>query len=126
MPKLTGTGSVQYNLLQNDQMTSGFDSRTISVTSPRGPVDVGLVPAGTVNAALELRQPLINFNAWYNVGTAKDRTEAAKLSLQDTQRLLLGTVAQAAVGVVTATRVAESSRVALSSALSTRDLTRRR
>jgi outer membrane protein TolC len=83
-------------------------------------------PATRLTGSLDLRQPLINFGAWYSVGTAKSREQSAELSASDTQRQLLGAVAQAAVGVTTASRVAESSRVSLASDLSTLDLTRRR
>jgi outer membrane protein TolC len=77
-------------------------------------------------ASVDLKQPLINFNAWYSVGTAKERTRVADLSEKDTQRTLLATAAQAAVSVITASRVADSNRVSLASDLSTLELTKRR
>ena len=83
-------------------------------------------PATQLGASLGLVQPIVDFGAWYGVGTAKEREHVAELSQADTQRQLLGIVAQAVVGVVTATRVSESSRVSLMSALSTRDLTKKR
>ncbi|HVW28645.1 MAG TPA: TolC family protein [Polyangiaceae bacterium] len=83
-------------------------------------------PPTTLQAGVNLDQPLVNVNAWYGVGTAKERTKVADLSEKDTERTLLSTAAQAAVGVITASRVAESNRVSLASDLSTLDLTKRR
>jgi outer membrane protein TolC len=78
------------------------------------------------SGSVDLKQPLINFTAWYSVGTAKERTRVADLSEKDTQRTLLATAAQAAVSVITASRVADSNRVSLASDLSTLELTKRR
>jgi len=83
-------------------------------------------PPTTVTAGLNFDQPLVNLSAWYSVGTATERTKVAELSQKDVERTLLATAAQAAVGVITANRVAESNRVSLASDLSTLDLTKRR
>jgi len=80
----------------------------------------------TLVGSVGLRQPVFNLGAWYSVGTAKERERVAELSAEDVQRQQLATVALAAVGVITASRVAESSRVSLASDLSTLELTQRR
>jgi outer membrane protein TolC len=83
-------------------------------------------PDTTLSGGIDLRQPVFDLGSWYSFGTAKERERAAALSAEDVQRQQLAKVAQAAVGVITASRVAESSRVSLASDLSTLELTRRR
>lgn len=118
MPKLTGNANLNHHFLHGigTNFTAAGVQQNVSIPTPDT----------TLNGSLDLRQPLLNFGAWYSIGTAREREHVAELSLEDTQRQLLGTVAQSAVGVVTAGRVAEVSRVSLASALSTLDLTKRR
>jgi multidrug efflux system outer membrane protein len=119
LPTLSASATLNHHLLHG----TGPDLYAANGPSVRADIPN---PDTTLNGALDFRQPLVNFGAWYGIGTANVREGVAKLGAEDVQRQLLATVAQAAVGVVTASRVAESSRVSLSSDLSTRNLTRRR
>ncbi len=117
LPTLTGTAQVQRHLLTGEGTTfssSGLRQGTIPD------------PLTTWNAGLALRVPVFAPKAWYDHGTAKQSGEAARLSASDAQRLVLGTVADSIVSVITAERVAEISRVSLKSTLSTLDLNRKR
>lgn len=118
LPRLTGNANLTQYLL--------FGKGTN--LKPTGLVRDATIPDPSTrfNASLGLDQPLIAFGSWYSIGTAKERIRAAELGEKDAQRVSLAAVAQAAVAEITATRVAESSRVSLGSALSTLDLTRRR
>jgi outer membrane protein TolC len=120
LPTLTGTGNITRHMLYGE-------------TDPVVIGGVQVQPGGSIpdpgtnwGAGLGLRVPVFAPGAWYDHGTAKRAIGAARLSHSDTQRLLLASVADAIVGVVTAERVAEISRVSLSGALSTLDLNKRR
>lgn len=120
LPTLTGTGSVTRHMLYGESdaiVVAGFE-----VQPARKIPD----PGTNWNAGLGLRVPVFAPGAWYDYGTAKRGINSAKLSYSDNQRLLLALVADAIVGVVTAERVAEISRVSLSGSLSTLDLNQRR
>ncbi|HEY3234129.1 MAG TPA: TolC family protein, partial [Polyangiaceae bacterium] len=78
------------------------------------------------DASLRLSVPLFAPKEWYDSATARREIEIARLNNRDQERLLLGSVAEAIVSVITAERLAEVSRVSLASALSTLDLNRRR
>lgn len=122
LPTLTGTGSVTRHLLFGEG-TTGFGFGPTGLVTQTGSIPD---PATTWNASLGLRVPVFAPQAWYDHGTAKRNRNAAKLSHSDTQRLVLANTANAIVGVVTAERVAEISRVALKGSLSTLDLNQRR
>ena len=128
LPRLTGTATVNRALLFGEGVVGATQVPSATGGAPTIVTRTGPIPdpATTLNGALTVTQPLINFGAWYGVGTAKEREHVQEFSAQDTERRLLATVAQAAVSVITASRVAESSRVSLGSALSTLDLTKRR
>jgi multidrug efflux system outer membrane protein len=118
LPTLSGTATYNRHLLLGtgtNATTQGFQT---NVSIPK--------PPGLLTGSIDLRQPLINFGAWYGVGTAKERERGARLNAEDTERALLATAAQAAVATITADRVADSSRGSLEGALSTLDLTKRR
>jgi outer membrane protein TolC len=83
-------------------------------------------PATTLSASVSLRQPILNLSTWHDHRTAELSTLVARERETDARRLVLGAVASAIVGVVTAERLAEVSRVGLGSALSSLELTRRR
>jgi outer membrane protein TolC len=117
LPTLTANASVTHHLLTG----KGFYFGT------SGPVQGDIPnPSTRWGAGLELRVPVLAPQSWYDTGTARHSTRAARLSEQDTERLVLGSVADAIVTVVTSERLAEVSRVSLRSALSTLDLTKRR
>ncbi len=123
LPQLTGNAGVTRYLLLGHGLT--FDTTASSINNAAG---IGNLPdpATQLTSSLDLRVPVIDFSTWYTVGTSRTREHVADENALDTQRILLGTVAQAAVGVITASRIAESSRVSLESALSTLELTQRR
>jgi outer membrane protein TolC len=109
LPKLTGSASYSRALLFSDQLAGNPNFFKSSLSG-----------------ALDLRIPIVNVAAWHNVKTIHEREKGAELSAKDQERLLLTTVASSAVSVITASRVAESSRVSLAAALSLLDLTKRR
>jgi outer membrane protein TolC len=119
LPTLSASAALNHHLLHG----TGRTLTVAGVTQGTGEIPD---PDTTLNGSIDFTQPLVNFGAWYSVGTAKEHARVAELSAKDVQRTLLATVAEAAVGVITASRVADSSRVSLASDLSTLDLTRRR
>lgn len=112
LPRLNGSATYQRYLTERDAPVSGVTS--------------AFFPTSTLTALLDLRIPVLNPKAWYDAATARERVKGAELAAKDSERVLLAVVAQAAVTVVTTSRVAESSRVSLAAALSTLDLTKRR
>lgn len=117
-PTLTATGSVQQHLLFG---------RGTNITADGAQVNVELPDPSTLwNARLALRQPLLDLRARHDRATAEVSQRAASLRSEDVERLVLAAVADTIVSVVTAERLAEISRIALRSSLSTLDLTQRR
>ncbi len=117
LPSLVGTANVNHHLLRGTGLRFGSGGLT------QGDIPD---PATTWNTGLSLRQPLFAPATWQAHGTAKQAAEASRLSAKDAERLVLAAVADTIVTVVTAERVAEMSRIALRSALSTLSLTRTR
>lgn len=115
LPTLTGTGNITHHLIKGE----GFNLNQGTFTSIPD-------PATTWNAGLSARVPLFAPVAWYEHKTAKLAVETTRLAAKEAERVALAAVADAIVGVVTAERLAEVSRVSLESALSTLDLNRRR
>ncbi len=117
LPTLTANANITHHMLTGHGFIFGA-----------GGLTQGTIPDPTTRwgAGLELRVPVIAPQSWYDTGTARHSTRAARLSEKDTERLVLGAVADAIVTVVTSERLAEVSRVSLRSALSTLDLTKRR
>ena len=68
---------------------------------------------------------LFNQRAWYAIGTAHRAEEVARLTLEDTKRVISLNVASTIVAVVTAERVAELNRLGLRNALTRLELTTR-
>ncbi len=128
LPTLTSNGTLTRYLLlgHSNGLTGRFtlpSGITTNVNEPPGSVPD---PATLVNASATLTQPIFDLGGWYGIGTANRKRESAEFTLHDTERQLLAKVALAAVNVITSSRVAESSRNSLASALSTLDLTKRR
>mgnify|MGYP000887163642 CR=1 FL=1 len=118
LPTLTANGQVTFHIIRDDISTIDFETGApVTETVPSSP---------TASASLTLRQPILAPRIWYAIGTAEAATEAAELSSQDTQRLLVGRVAAAIVSVVTAERIAETNRVGLRAALERLVLQKRR
>ena len=118
LPTLTANAGINRHLLLGTGVNFGTEGVQTDVTIPD--------PATTFSAGLELRQPLLALRTWHDIGTARRNIRAAELRSQDAERIILADVAGAAAIQITAERVADVSRVALSSALSTLELTRRR
>jgi outer membrane protein, multidrug efflux system len=114
-PQLQATGSVSHALIRGTAVDS---SGQVRGNLPD--------PATGLSAAINFRQPLLDLSAWHEHHTAGLSIDASREREKDTQRLVLGSVANAVVSVFTAERLAEVSRVALRSSLSTLELTRRR
>jgi outer membrane protein TolC len=91
-------------------------------------VDQGTIPdpLTTWNTGLTLRVPVVAPRAWHDRRTARHAIGVRQLQTEDAERIVLASAAEAIVGVVTAERMAEVSRVSLKSALVTLDLNRRR
>lgn len=119
LPTLTGNASLNRHLLLGDGYR--FDVAQGALLQSSIPD-----PATTWNAGLALRVPLLNRRAWHDRGTAEDAIEATRLDAREVERQTVATLANAIVGVVTAERLAEITRVSLKSALSTLELNRRR
>lgn len=117
-PSLTATGSVQQHLLLGRGTNITADGVDINVSIPD--------PSLVWNARVSLRQPILDLRTNYDIDTAKVTRRAAQQRAEDIERVVLANVADTIVAVVTAERLAEVSRVALRSSLSTLDLTRRR
>jgi outer membrane protein TolC len=122
LPTLTATGRVTRHLLTG---TGTIFDTTKSPPEIR-PGSTIPDPLTTYGAGLQLRVPVFAPQAWYDRGTAQDAIYTARLDYENTQRLVLGTVAESIVSAITAERLAEISRVSLRSALSTLELNRRR
>jgi outer membrane protein TolC len=119
LPTLTGFGSINHHLLRGEQT---IGPPLVPVTTTRSVPD----PATPWRAWLDLRVPVFAPQSWYDYGTARQNERALRLSTKETERIVLGTIANQIVGVVTAERLSEVSRVSLRSALSTHDLTSKR
>lgn len=117
LPQIVATGAVTLQLLRTDVTT--VDPLTHASTTTTEP------PSPQLDAAITLTQPILAPRAWYAIGTADKAIEVAKLSVDDARRRLVGTVADAIVGVVSAEEVAEIDRAELGSALDRLALTRR-
>jgi outer membrane protein TolC len=118
LPSLTGIGAIERHLLFGTGTKNTGDTIEQGVRIPD--------PATYWSATLSLRQPLLALQAWHDRGTTQRAVKAAELSSADTERLILATVADNIVSVVTAERLAEISRVSLRSSLATLELTKRR
>lgn len=118
LPTLTATGSVNHHLLYgNGTRLSGSGIRT-NVRIPD--------PGTTWQGGLGLRQPVFDYKSWYDIGTGSDRTRVAEHQTANTERQLLGEVANTLVDLVTAERLLEISSDALRSSLALYNLTERR
>src|SRR5207249_2041868 len=102
LPQLRGTAILTHHLLEGETPASPFAP---AATIPN--------PSTSFQAALALTVPLFHPKDWYDHGTAKNNIEAARLSSKDAERLIVATVANAIVAVVTNERLAEVSRSSL-------------
>jgi outer membrane protein TolC len=121
LPSINATGAYTHNLITNE--TAQFAG-----LGPAGPITrpVRTPFPDYVTGSLVAVQPVLALRAWNAIGTANVAEDAARLSLDDTKRLIALGVANAIVGVVTAERVAELNRLGLRNALQRLDLAQRK
>ena len=118
LPQLTGTGSIGHHLLLGEATGIGGGGEEIAI-----PI---IDPATSYIATLQLQQNIIAPNIWNKIGTAASAEESAQYSAEDAERLAIGGLARAILGVITARRIAEISRVSLHSTLVNLKLTESR
>ncbi|NUP08976.1 MAG: TolC family protein [Polyangiaceae bacterium] len=108
LPTITAQGSVTFNLVRSDVQSIDFET---------GAIETRTVPSSpTAMASVSVRQPLIAPRTWWAIGTAQDQVDLAKTSVEDRKRILIGSVADGIVTVVTAERQAEVNRVSYKAA----------
>lgn len=118
LPRLTGNAQITRQLLKGEGINFVGGVLRQNATIPD--------PDTTWNASLTLTQPVLAPQAWYDTKTARRGERAAKLSVKDTERIVLAAVAESIVSTITTERLAEIQRVNLKSALSTLSLNRKR
>jgi outer membrane protein TolC len=118
LPTLNGSVSYPHQFITKDQTVLGAPGEPPrTITSPQ---------SDYVNGSLVLQQSIINLQAWHSIKTGKENEKAARLSVEDSERVVTLGVASAVVGVVAAERVAELNRLGLRTALERRELTSRK
>jgi outer membrane protein, multidrug efflux system len=119
LPNISANGSVNRNLLfATGSTVLGQGGLTNNVRLP--------YPPTVWNAGVSLRQPVFDLQTWYDMATSSTAVEAAEAGAEDAERLTFGALANVIVGVITAERLSEVSRVSLRSNLAVLDLTQRR
>jgi outer membrane protein TolC len=132
LPQLIAGAGVSRELLRGETTVAALPYVVTGMPGERVPVQaesrtLGLPdPATSLGANLDLRIPVFAPAAWYDHGTAKDATELSRLNVKEIERQVVRDIADSIVLTVTAERLAEVTRVSLSSALSTVDLNKRR
>jgi outer membrane protein, multidrug efflux system len=121
LPSLNGTAAFTHNNITNQ----GAQFAGIGPSGPiTRPVEVPF--PNFLTGSLVASQPLLALRAWHAMGTAGVARDAARLTMEDSKRLIALSVANAMVGVVTAERIAELNRMGLRNALQRLDLTSRK
>ena len=131
LPQINGTGTFTHHLItQSTPIVIG----TITATDPTTGLTATLPQLKNITSPqsdyfsgnIAFSQSVVHLANWHNYGTARRNTDASKISLEDTKRVLIGTAANAIVAVVTAERVAELNRVSLRQALERHAIAKRR
>ena len=121
LPTITGVGAYTHNIITNDVPTlvRGPDGTAVPkvITTPY---------PDYITGQLSLSQSVINLRSWYAIGTSDKNIGVAKLSVEDTKRVIALKAANAIVGVVTSERVAELNRAGLLNALQRQNLADRK
>ncbi|MFO0675979.1 MAG: TolC family protein [Polyangiaceae bacterium] len=122
LPTINASATVPHHFITRETGTvigtgGGAGSSVRPITTPQ---------SDYLSFNAQLQQSVINVQAWQNISLQKDNVAAAKLSAEDTQRVIALSVATAMVGVVAAERVAEVNRIGLRTALERRELTARK
>ncbi len=117
----------------NGQATATHQFITRQTMTMSGSPATGLTPRTTttpqsdyINGGVTLVQPLVNTQAWYNLGTARRGEQLAGSNLQALKRAVTSGIATSIVGVVAAERLAELNRLGLRAALERALLTERK
>lgn len=124
LTSINGTGSYTHNLITNDipQFAPGSGAGAANPT-----FQIVQTPfPDFVTGQLGVSQPVFAPRAWYAIGTAGHNEGIARLTLEDTKRLISLAAANAIVAVVTAERVAELNRLGLRNALTRLELATRK
>ncbi len=117
LTQITAQGSVTLQLIRAKGLYSDpVSGNTTTITLPPSPQE---------DASLTVTQPILAPRVWYAIGTADKTIDYAKIGVEDTRRKLVGNVADAIVGVVSAEQVADINRSALKAALGRLSLTKR-
>lgn len=95
LPTLNAQGSLAYSYLNAESQLGKVETDEVNLS-----------------ASITFRQPLIAPRTWWAIGTADAQVELAKTSTEDKKRILIASVADAIVTVVTAERQSEVNRVA--------------
>lgn len=118
LPTLKGTVNYPHQFLTKETTVLGSPGQpTRTISTPQ---------SNYVNGNLTLTQSIVDVQAWHSIKTSKANEQTARLSAEDTQRVITLGVATATVGVVAAERVAELNRLGLRTALERRELTARK
>jgi outer membrane protein, multidrug efflux system len=118
LPTINGTVTFPHHFLTKETVVLGNpgDAPRI-ITAPQ---------SDYFNGNVQFSQSIVNLQAWHSIKTGKENERAAKLSAEETTRVITLGVATAVVGVVAAERVAELNRSGLRSSLERRELTSRK
>jgi outer membrane protein TolC len=118
LPTINGTATVPHQFITKE---------TVVLGNPGAPARTITTPQSDyVSGNIQLTQSIINLQAWHSIKTGKENERAARLTAEETQRVITLGVATAVVGVVASERVAELNRIGLRTALERRDLTARK
>lgn len=103
-------------------------SATLTHIPGQGSGSASFQPSNTNALTMQISavQPLVNLRAWHAIATSRELEDIAKLSVFDVRRKLALGLARAAVGIVSAKRLAELNRIGLEAALDRLLLTRKR
>jgi outer membrane protein TolC len=123
LPTISLTGTYMYQ-------TGNYPVVNILTGQPcsaSGAACVSTAPnANSLAAQAVVTQPVVAFEAWHSIGTARANERTKALSFEDMKRTIALNVANAIIGVVTAERVAELNRVGTRNALERLDIAQRK
>jgi len=111
LPRLTGTAQLSHQLILNQDANATANS---------------FFPATVFTTRADLIVPLLSARNWYDYATARRSIDKMTLDSAEAERRVIAGLAEAVVGVVTAERLAEVTRLNLSYALSTLELNEKR
>jgi outer membrane protein, multidrug efflux system len=110
------------NLTLAHQFIVNQGSQVCKVDGQNALCPIEVPQQNTLDGSLSASMPLVHLRAWYNIGTTRRVTEAAKLSVDDAKRTILLAVVSSMISVFTTERIAELNRIGLQNALDRKDL----